>query len=73
MIPGALPADVEDLEAALAQIPSGRNVVVYCACPNDATAVKVAMLLRRRGIRHVRPLAGGFDAWVSAGLVTTDR
>jgi membrane protein DedA with SNARE-associated domain/rhodanese-related sulfurtransferase len=73
MIPGARPADLEDLAPALAQIPSGSNVVVYCACPNDATAVKVAMLLRRRGIRQVRPLAGGFDAWISAGLVTTDR
>jgi len=73
MIPGARPVDAEDLEGPLTQIPSGRDVVVYCACPNDATAVKVAMLLRRRGIRHVRPLAGGFDAWISAGLVTTDR
>jgi membrane protein DedA with SNARE-associated domain/rhodanese-related sulfurtransferase len=63
MIPGARPADVEDLEPALAQIPAGRDIVVYCACPNDATALKVAMLLRRRGIRHVRLLAGGFDAW----------
>jgi rhodanese-related sulfurtransferase len=71
MIPGARPIDLDDLEGPLAQIPSGRDIVVYCACPNDATAVKVAMLLRRRGIRHVRPLAGGFDAWVSAGLVTT--
>ena len=70
MIPGALPADLEDLGAALAQIPAGRDVVVYCACPNDATAVKVATLLRRRGIRHVRPLAGGFDAWIGAGLRT---
>ena len=70
IIPGALPADLEDLGAALAQIPAGRNVVVYCACPNDATAVKVATLLKRRGIRHVRPLAGGFDAWIAAGLVT---
>ena len=74
MIPGARPVDAEDLEGPLAQIPSGRDVVVYCACPNDATAVKVAMLLRRRGIRHVRPLAGGLDAWFSASLVvTTDR
>ena len=72
MIPGARPVDLDDLEGPLALIPSGGNVVVYCACPNDATAVKVAMLLRRRGIRHVRPLAGGFDAWVSAGLLTTD-
>jgi rhodanese-related sulfurtransferase len=67
MIPGARAVDLDDLEAALPQIPSGRDVVVYCACPNDATAVKVAMLLRSRGIRQVRPLAGGFDAWVSAG------
>lgn len=73
MIPGARPVDLDDLEGPLAQIPSGRNVVVYCACPNDATAVKVAMLLRRRGIRDVRPLAGGFDAWINAGLMTTNR
>jgi membrane protein DedA with SNARE-associated domain/rhodanese-related sulfurtransferase len=71
MIPRARAIDLEDLESALAQIPGGRDVVVYCACPNDATAVKVAMLLRRRGVRQVRPLAGGFDAWVGAGLVTT--
>jgi len=71
MIPGALAVNLDDLAPALAQIPAGGNVVVYCACPNDATAVKVAMLLRRRGIRHVRPLAGGLDAWIGAGLVTT--
>jgi membrane protein DedA with SNARE-associated domain/rhodanese-related sulfurtransferase len=70
MIPGALAVDVEELDKALARISAGRNVVVYCACPNDATAVKVAMLLRSRGIRDVRPLAGGFDAWVRAGLGT---
>jgi len=65
MIPGARAVDLEELEAALPDIPTGRDVVVYCACPNDATAVKVAMLLRSRGIGRVRPLAGGFDAWVN--------
>jgi len=64
MIPGARPVDLDDLEGPLAQLPSGREIVVYCACPNDATAVKVAMLLGRRGIRGVRPLAGGIDAWM---------
>jgi len=68
MIPGARPVDLDDLERLLAQISADRDVVVYCACPNDATAVKVAMLLRQRGIRHVRPLAGGIDAWTNAGL-----
>lgn len=65
MIPGARAVDLDELESALPQIPPNGDVVVYCACPNDATAVKVAMLLRSRGIRQVRPLAGGFDAWVS--------
>jgi membrane protein DedA with SNARE-associated domain/rhodanese-related sulfurtransferase len=69
-IPGARAVDLDDLERPLAQISADRDVVVYCACPNDATAVKVAMLLKRRGIRHVRPLAGGIDAWANAGLAT---
>ena len=67
-IPGAVPVDLEALEATLAGIPRDRDVVVYCACPNEVTAVKVAMQLRERGIRRVRPLAGGIDAWVLAGL-----
>lgn len=73
-IPGARPVDLDDLTHTLAEIPRDRDVVVYCACPNEATAVKVAMLLRDRGIRRVRPLAGGIDAWVAAGLaIETQR
>lgn len=67
-IPGARGVDLDDLERTLSEIPHDRDVVVYCACPNDASAVKVAMLLRDRGIHRVRPLAGGIDAWHAAGL-----
>jgi membrane protein DedA with SNARE-associated domain/rhodanese-related sulfurtransferase len=67
-IPGARAVDLDALETTLAEIPRDRDVVVYCACPNEATAAKVAMQLRRRGFRRVRPLAGGIDAWASAGL-----
>ena len=67
-IPGAQPVDLDDLETTLAHIPRDREVVVYCACPNEVSAAKVAMLLRQRGIRNVRPLAGGIDAWILAGL-----
>lgn len=67
-IPGARPVDLDNLDRTLADIPRDRDVVVYCACPNEASAVKVAMLLRDRGIRSVRPLAGGIDAWIEAGL-----
>ena len=67
-IPGAIHVDLDALEATLEGIPRDRDVVVYCACPNEVTAVKVAMQLRERGIRRVRPLAGGIDAWVLAGF-----
>jgi membrane protein DedA with SNARE-associated domain/rhodanese-related sulfurtransferase len=67
-IPGAVHVDINALEAALEGIPRDRDVVVYCACPNEVTAVKVAMQLRERGIRRVRPLLGGIDAWVLAGF-----
>ncbi len=67
-IPGAQAVDLDDLERTLVGIPRDMSVVVYCACPNEASAVKVALLLRDRGIRGVRPLAGGIDAWAAAGL-----
>jgi hypothetical protein len=30
----------------------------------------VALQLKRRGVLKVRPLAGGFDAWVESGFPT---
>ena len=43
------------------------EVVVYCACPNEATAAKVAKALMQHGFKRVRPLHGGIDAWIAAG------
>jgi membrane protein DedA with SNARE-associated domain/rhodanese-related sulfurtransferase len=67
-IPGARVVDPERLEETVVAIRRGQEVIVYCACPNEASAFKVALLLRKHGIRKVRPLAGGIDAWVDAGL-----
>ena len=67
-IPGAHAVDLDALERTLAEVPRERDVVVYCACPNEATAAKVALQRRARGFRRVRPLSGGIDAWASAGL-----
>lgn len=46
--------------------PAGAEVVTYCACPNDASALKAAQILGERGFR-VRVLAGGIDGWLAAG------
>jgi membrane protein DedA with SNARE-associated domain/rhodanese-related sulfurtransferase len=63
-IPGAITARLDvPLDVA------GRNdeVVIYCACPNEASAAKLAKQLKAKGFRRVRPLLGGIDAWIAAG------
>ncbi len=62
-IPGALRMTAEELEQRHADIPRQSDVILFCACPNEATAARMALLLRRNGIKKVRPLAGGIDAW----------
>ena len=62
-IPGALRISPEELEQRHHDIPRDRDVILFCACPNEATAAKMALMLKRRGISRVRPLAGGMDAW----------
>jgi len=44
-----------------------KEVVVYCDCPNDASAAVVAKKLKDRGFKRVRPLAGGIEAWLAQG------
>lgn len=62
-IPGALRISAEDLERRHHDIPRDRDVILFCACPNEATAAKMALMLKRRGISRVRPLLGGIDGW----------
>ena len=50
----------EELEQRHADIPRPSDVILFCACPNEATAARMALLLRRNGIKKVRPLAGGY-------------
>ncbi len=66
-IPGAITVDATNLRVDLLAIEPRHEVVVYCACPNEATAVKVAQALVQHGFRRVRPLLGGIDAWIAAG------
>ncbi len=56
------------VDVALLSPPDNADVILYCNCPNDASAALVALQLKRRGFKRVRPLAGGLDAWLAAGL-----
>ncbi len=62
-IPGSIIAtDIDGLHHD-----ANTEIVVYCECPNDASAAVAALRLKQKGFLRVRPLAGGFDAWTRGG------
>jgi membrane protein DedA with SNARE-associated domain/rhodanese-related sulfurtransferase len=66
-IPGAIHVPVDDVGRHLAELPRDREIVVYCTCPSEASAARVAKVLINHGFKEVRPLYGGLDAWIEAG------
>jgi membrane protein DedA with SNARE-associated domain/rhodanese-related sulfurtransferase len=66
MIPGAVGAPREELDPVLTTYSRELEIVVYCACPNEASAAAAAKHLKQAGFKNIRPLLGGIDAWVQA-------
>ncbi len=69
IIPGALLVGAKGIDRTVHDIPLDRELVVYCNCPNEVSAAKVAKILMEQGYRRVRPLLGGLDAWGAAGYM----
>src|SRR5579872_6409333 len=67
VIPGAIAAHVNEIEDLFERYPRDTEIVIYCACPNEASAAIAALHLKRAGFRKIRPLLGGIEAWVQAG------
>ena len=67
-IPGAIVATLADIEKATRELPRHAELVLYCNCPNEASAATAARRLAAAGFTRVRPLAGGLDAWMAAEL-----
>ena len=65
-IPAALEIPLGVIEAHRDDLPRDRKIVVYCGCPNEASAAAAARILLGRGYAWVRPLDGGLDAWSTA-------
>jgi membrane protein DedA with SNARE-associated domain/rhodanese-related sulfurtransferase len=71
-IPGALHLPVHEVAGQVASLPRDREIVLYCNCPNEASAAQAARVLFNHGFRRVRPLSGGLDAWIAAGYAVED-
>jgi membrane protein DedA with SNARE-associated domain/rhodanese-related sulfurtransferase len=65
-IPGARPLNLESNEELSPEL-LARPIVVYCVCPNEATAKRIVDQLRNKHIYHARALKGGLDAWERHG------
>jgi membrane protein DedA with SNARE-associated domain/rhodanese-related sulfurtransferase len=66
-IPGSIHWSGEAGTTVSDEVERDAEIVVFCACPNEVSAARVARGLRLAGFRWVRPLHGGIDAWISAG------
>jgi membrane protein DedA with SNARE-associated domain/rhodanese-related sulfurtransferase len=72
-IPGAILYGHVDHAETFANVPRDSEIIVYCSCPNEASAALIARKLIGHGFVHVRPLVGGLDAWkesLTASLTT---
>jgi membrane protein DedA with SNARE-associated domain/rhodanese-related sulfurtransferase len=65
-IPGAVGFALRELPHALGPLADGRELVVFCDCPEDASAFAAARVLMAAGLPRVRVLAGGLSAWTDA-------
>ena len=64
-IVGATIAEHDRLLDAVGDWPRSQPIVTLCACPEDAGAVQAARRLLAEGYLSVRPLKGGYEAWLA--------
>ena len=65
-VAGATVAEHDQLRRAVGDWPKHQPIVTMCACPQDAGAIQAARCLLDSGYLSVKPLQGGYDAWVAA-------
>lgn len=65
-VAGARVAEHDALHEAVGDWPKSQPIVTLCACPEDAGAIQAARRLLADGYLSVRPLRGGYDAWMAA-------
>lgn len=67
IIPGAIAANPDEISLVATRYARDAEIIIYCACPNEASAAVAALHLKRAGFRNIRPLLGGIEAWAKEG------
>ncbi|MEO5686531.1 MAG: DedA family protein/thiosulfate sulfurtransferase GlpE [Burkholderiaceae bacterium] len=69
-VPGAIVATLAQLPATALELPRDREVVLYCNCPNEVSALRGVRILADLGHHRARALHGGLDAWLEIESVS---
>src|ERR1700730_13317974 len=72
-IPGAVAAHPAEIKAITGTYSGDQETIVYCACPNKASAAMAAKHLRHAGLKRIRHLLGGIDAGSRPGIPSNVR
>jgi membrane protein DedA with SNARE-associated domain/rhodanese-related sulfurtransferase len=64
---GWIPGSIRVPDVSALKFDPENAIVIYCDCPNDASAAVIARKLKTLGFKRVRPLAGGISAWREQG------
>jgi rhodanese-related sulfurtransferase len=70
-VKGALHFKLRKLKSRLTfppfkDLPKDREIITYCACPNDESSIAAAQILQASGFKRVRVLQGGWQGWLKA-------
>ncbi len=68
-IKGAARLEPNRLPEAMESLPTGKKLLLYCTCRNEATSIRVAHMLRQNGYETF-VIRGGLKAWQQAGHET---
>jgi membrane protein DedA with SNARE-associated domain/rhodanese-related sulfurtransferase len=66
-IKGSRRIEPNALAGQIGMLPTDREILLYCTCAREATAVKVSRMLAEQGIPSA-VIAGGLSAWKKASL-----
>ena len=69
-VPGAIVATLAQLPTTATELPRDREVVLYCNCPNEVSALRGVRILADLGHHRARALHGGLDAWLEVEAVS---
>lgn len=71
-VPGARGISLRRLPHALHELPAEHVLVLFCDCPDDASARSAARLLLAAGRSEVQVLEGGLGAWMADEAARAD-